>query len=330
MNCRKKTIAAAAVLILSLSGLPLVGQQGSGKGRIKGTVTDADTGSPLEGVLVSAVSADYGANFESNTNNKGHWSIGGLGTGNFKVIYTLAGYIEITQTVFVSQFTANNAPLVAKLEPAKTMSGEAPDIGDEAAKAVFNQGLHLFEAKDYSQAIKKFQEFLEMKPEYYEALMNIGDCYKEIEDYNAAVEAYQRVLDRIGEEGDSPAADNARAGAYLGLSEIYLKKGDLEKAGRGLDEALAQNPSDENLAFKFGEIYFPQGDTAKAAEFYKKAIAANENWAPPYRQLGYACLNIGEYALALEMMRKFLDLAPDDARAGAVRTLIPQIEKMIK
>jgi tetratricopeptide (TPR) repeat protein len=104
----------------------------------------------------------------------------------------------------------------------------------------------------------------------------------------------------------------------------------MDKAEQVLEEAIEQNPADENLAFKFGEIYFTQGETVKAAEFYKKAIAANANWAPPYRQLGYAYLNMGEYALALEMMRKFLDLAPDDARAGAVRNLIPQIEKMVK
>jgi tetratricopeptide (TPR) repeat protein len=326
----KKTIVVAAVLLLSLGGLPLVGQQGRGKGRIKGTVTDADTGSPLQGVVVSAFSNEYGTKFESKTNNKGNWSIGGLGSGDFRVTYSLAGYIGITQTVFVSQFAVNNDPLIAKLEPVNTTAADAPDIAEEAAKSVFAEGLQLFEAKDYPEAIKKFQKFLEMKPEYYHAMMNIGNCYKEMEDFDAAVETYQRVLDRIKEEGASASADKARAGAYVGLSEIYLKEGDLDKAEQVLEEAIAQNPADENLAFKFGEIYFTRGEIAKAAEFYKKAIAANDNWAPPYRQLGYAYLNVGEYALALKMMRKFLDLAPDDARAGAVRTLIPEIEKMIK
>jgi tetratricopeptide (TPR) repeat protein len=330
MPNRKKIIIAVAVLFLSLGGLPLIGQQGRGKGRIKGTVTDADTGNPLPGVLVSALSNDYGTKFESKTGNKGTWSIGGLGSGNFKVTYSLSGYIEISQTIFVSQFAANNDPLIAKLEPVKTSAAETNDIADAAARAIFDEGLQLFEAKEYSRALKKFQEFLELKPEYYQALMNIGNCYKEMGDYESAVETYQRVLNRIMEEGDTPTAKNARAGAYVGLSEIYLKKGDLEKAEQVLEEAIEQNPADENLAFKFGEIYFTQGETAKAAAFYKKAIAANANWAPPYRQLGYAYLNMGEYALALEMMRKFLDLAPDDARAGAVRNLIPQIEKMVK
>ncbi len=330
MFLRKKTLIAMAVLLFSFSGPPLIAQQGRGRGRIKGTVTDADTGNPLKGVLVSAVSSEYGTKFESKTNDKGNWSIGGLGSGNFKVTYSLAGYIEISQTIFVSQFAANNDPLIAELEPEKTKAAESPDIEDEAARAVFDEGLRLFEVKEYSQALKKFQEFLEMKPEYYQALMNIGNCYKEMEDYEAAVETYRRVLDRIREEGESPMAKNARAGAYVGLSEIYLKKGDLEKAEQVLEEAIVQNPTDENLAFKFGEIYFTQGEAAKAAEFYKKAIAVNPGWAPPYRQLGYACLNLGEYALALEMMTKFLDLAPDDARAGAVRNLIPQIEKMVK
>jgi tetratricopeptide (TPR) repeat protein len=327
----KKAIAAvAAVLILSLGGLPLLGQQGRGRGRIKGTVTDRDTGAPLQGVVVTAVSADYGTKFDSKTNAKGTWSIGGLGSGNFKVIYSLPGYIEISQTIVVSQFAVNNEPLSAELEPVKAAVATAPDVNDQAAKALLDEGLTLYDAKDYPAAIRKFREFLELEPKYYQALMNIGNCYKEMEDYDAALEAYQQVLDRIAEQGSSPAASEARAGAYVGISDVYLRKGDLAQAERVLQEALAQNPDDENLAFKFGEIYFTQGDAAKAAEFYKKAIAANPNWAPPYRQLGYAYLNMGEYALSLEAMKKFLELAPDDARAGAVRALIPQIEKMIK
>ena len=330
MSIRNKTLVAAAVLLFLVGGLPLIAQQGRGRGRIKGTVTDADTGDPLDGVLVLAVSNDYGTKFESKTNDKGNWSIGGLGSGNFKVTYSLAGYIEITQAIFVSQFAANNDPLIAKLEPEKAAAGENPEIEDAAARAVFDEGLRLFEAKEYPQALQKFQEFLELKPGYYQAMMNIGNCQKEMADYDAAVDTYERVLESIKEEGESATAKNARAGAYVGLSEIHLKKGDLESAERVLEEAIAQNPGDENLAFKFGEIYFTQGETAKAVEFYKKAIAANANWAPPYRQLGYAYLNMGEYALALEMMRKFLELAPEDARAGAIRNLIPQVEKMVK
>ncbi len=330
MKLRTKAIIAATVLIILLGGLPLLAQQGRGRGRIKGTVTAADTGDPLQGVLVLAVSNDYGTKFESKTNNKGNWSIGGLGSGNFKVTYSLSGYIEITQTIFVSQFAANNAPLIAKLEPLKTTTGETADIEDEAARAVFDEGLRLFETKEYAEAMNKFREFLEMKPGYYQAMMNIGNCQKETGDFDAALDTYRQVLDMIREEGDTSASRNTRAGAYVGLSEIYLKKGDLDQAERVLTEAIEQNPGDENLAFKFGEIYFTQGETAKAVEFYKKAISANANWPPPYRQLGYAYLNMGEYAMALEMMRKFLDLAPDDARAGAVRNLIPQIEKMVK
>ena len=327
----RKTIAvAAAVLILALGGLPLRAQQGRGRGRIKGTVLDKDTGSPLQGVVVTAVSAEYGTKFESKTSAKGTWSIGGLGSGNFKVIYSLQGYIEISQTIVVSQFAINNEPLTAELEPVKAAVAAAPDVNDQAAKALLDEGLKLYDAKDYSAAIGKFREFLELEPKYYQALMNIGNCYKEMGDYGSALEAYRQVLDRIGEQGSSPAASEARAGAYVGLSDVYLKKGDIEEAEKVLQEALAQHPDDENLAFKFGEIYFTQGDAAKAAEFYRKAIAANPNWAPPYRQLGYACLNMGQYPEALEAMKKFLVLAPDDARAGAVRTLIPEIEKMIK
>jgi Tfp pilus assembly protein PilF len=330
MNYRKTLVLVSAVLMISLGGLPLHGQQGRGKGRIKGVVTERDTGGPLQGVVVTAISVEYGTKFESKTSAKGTWSIGGLGSGNFKVVYTLPGYIEISQTIVVSQFAINNATLSAELEPVKTSVAAGPEAQNEAAKAVLDEGLRLFDAKDYPGAIQKFREFLALEPSSYQVLMNIGNCYKEMKDYDAALDTYQQVLDRVQEQAPSPATSEARAGAYVGLSDVYLRKGEIDQAERVLQEALARNPNDENLAFKFGEVYFTQGDAAKAAEFYNKAIAANPKWAPPYRQLGYAYLNMGEYARALEMMKKFLELAPNDARAGAVKTLIPQIEKMIK
>ena len=79
-----------------------------------------------------------------------------------------------------------------------------------------------------------------------------------------------------------------------------------------------------------GEIYFTKGDAANAVVYFNKAIAIKPDWPPAYRQRGYALLNLADYKGALESFQKFLELAPDDPRAAVIRSLIPELEKMIK
>jgi tetratricopeptide (TPR) repeat protein len=89
-------------------------------------------------------------------------------------------------------------------------------------------------------------------------------------------------------------------------------------------------PEDETLAFNVGEIYFKQGETDKAIEYFQLAVKIKESWAPPHRQLGYAYLNKGKYKLAVDCLKKFVELVPDDPQAENIKNLIPKLEELIK
>ena len=78
------------------------------------------------------------------------------------------------------------------------------------------------------------------------------------------------------------------------------------------------------------EIFFTQGDTDKAIEYFNLAIKIKENWATPYRRLGYVYLNKGEYKLAVDSFKKFLSLSPDSPDAANIQNLIPKLEEFIK
>ena len=97
-----------------------------------------------------------------------------------------------------------------------------------------------------------------------------------------------------------------------------------------MQQAIELFPNDEVLAFNVGEIFFNQGEAIKAIDYYKLATTIKEDWAPPYRQLGYAYLNKGEYQLAIDSLKKFMELAPDDPQALTIESLIPKLEEMVK
>lgn len=315
-------------MILCLS-LNLPAQQGRGIGRIHGTVQDVE-GNPVEGVSIVAEHMEYGTTFESMSDKKGNWAIAGLGTGHFRITASKEGYGTVYHEMRVSQFSKSNPPVTFSIEKVQVASSGMPAIQDDTSIVVFEEGNQLFNQEKYSEAVPKFEEFLAKNPTIYQVNINIGNCYREMGEYEKAIEAYNKVLDKVMEEKGSYEGDDSSARALASIGETYVKQGDYSKANEYLKQAIDLLPNDETLAFNVGEIFFKQGETDKAIEYFKLSIQIKDNWGPPYRQLGYAYLNKGEYKLAVEALKKFLEVAPDDPLGETIRGLIPKLEELLK
>ena len=318
----------ALILVISCVFF-LSAQQGRGRGRIKGTVVDA-SGNPVEGVLIVAVHREFGAQFKGESDKKGRWAIAGLGTGDFHITATKEGYGTAEQNMRVSQFSRNNPPVEFTLQPAQTTEMSLPEVENRDSLVLFEEGSRLYGEGNFQEAAEKFEEFLNLNPTIFQININIGNCFVQMGDSDRAISFFQKVLDKVQEEKGTYEGDESAARALTGIGEIHVKKGELDKAGGFLKQALDIFPQDEILAFNIGEIYFNQGDTDLAVEYYKRAREIRPDWGRPYKRLGYAYLNKGEYALSLESFKTFLEKAPDDPEAKTVENLLPQIEKLIK
>jgi tetratricopeptide (TPR) repeat protein len=242
----------------------------------------------------------------------------------------LEGYEPSHQDITVSQFSANNPSINLTLKKIIVQEEVAPDTTDSAARALFNEGNALFDEEKFEEAASKYMEFLELSPESFLANINLGNCYRGLEEYDRAIAAYTKVLDWVRQDQGTYSDSEAASRALIAIGETYILQGDIEKASENLQEAVALFPEDEALAFNIGEIYFTKGDAANAVVYYNKAIAIKPDWPPAYRQRGYALLNLTDYKGALESFQKFLELAPEDPRAAPIRSLLPELEKMIK
>lgn len=324
-----RTLLLVIGLILGLT-FSLQAQEGRGRGRVRGTVQDT-AGNFLEGVKIVAEHLQYGTTFESTSDDKGNWAVAGLGTGYFRFTATLEGYTPVYHEMRVSQFARNNPPIVFTLKKIEVAPiSDMPAIEDDAAIVLFEEGNMLFEQKKFAEAAVKFEEFLTKNPTVFQVNINIGNCYKEMGEYEKAIQAFNAVLEKVKEEKGSIEGDEGAARALASLGETYMKKGDLDKASEYLTQAIEMFPDDETLAFNIGEIYFQQQQTDKAIEYYAKAAQINGKWAPPHRQMGYAFLNKGDYRSAIDSFKKFLEVAPDDALAPTIANLIPKLEELIK
>lgn len=334
----KNIFIIVLVFLLGLSlSLNLSAQAGHGRGRLDGDVHD-EAGNPLEGVKIVAKHLESKTIFTAESDKKGNWAVIELGTGRFRITAAKEGYRTVFYEMRISQFSGLNFPLsftltkneAAELNTELNTELNMPANEDEGSVAFFEEGNELYQQKKYADAAAKFEEFIEKNPTVYQANINIGNCFLEMGEYDKAIEAYTKALEKLKEEKESIEGDKSAAAALAGIGQAYFKQGNMEKAGEYLKQAVDNFTKGEVLAFNMGEMFFRQREIDKAIEYFQLAIKIKENWAPPHRQLGYAYVNKGEYKLAVASLKKFVELAADDPQTENIKNLIPKLEELIK
>lgn len=326
----KKVFILFATLFFGFC-LLLHSQLGMGTGRMQGTVFDEE-GKALQGATIKVQNVRYKNVLTTTSDKKGRWSLVGLASGPYTIAVALEGYAERKDEIMFNQVTKSafiwdvklwkKGEAVTEVYPAKAEN--------EALAALLKEGNQLYGEKQYAEAVARFQQFLEKNPNIYQVHINIGNCYRETKEYDKAITAYNAYLENVVVDKGSFKADNLAATVLSSMGEISLAQGNIDKAKEYFKQAVDNFPTDEVLAYNVGEIFFKQGQTDQAFDYFNTAIKIKETWAPPYLRLGYAHLNKGQYALALENLKKFLVLAPDDPQASTIKNLIPDLEKLIK
>lgn len=299
-----------------------------GGGRLHGSVEDEE-GNPLEGVKIFLQFLEGSKlSLQGESDEEGKWYVTGVVKGNFRITASKTGFESVDYERTLSRFTSKNPPLQIKMR--KTSELDEASIMDEASLGLFHEGRALFKQRKFAEALSKFKEFLEKNYAVYQVNLNIGNCYREMGEYDNAITAYQKILDRAKKRKDTIEGNETAAKALANIGEIYLIQGDMLKSLEYLKKAIDSFPENEAVAFKVAEIFFRQGDTDQAIKYFNLAVKINESWPAPYRQLGYAYLNKGEYQKAINSLKKFLELAPENPEAENIKNLIPSLEELIK
>jgi tetratricopeptide (TPR) repeat protein len=325
MEFTMKHRATISLIILGLvSGL--AAQDDLGRGRISGDVVD-ESGVKVQGALVLVESLRSRARFEARTDKKGHFAIGSLGTGAWRVTVSKEGYLSSSRDVQVSQLAAN--PPVNLTLTRASAAGAAPSA--EAGGSLLDNGNTLLKAGRYDEALEAFKEFAAKFPDVYAVHLNIGSAYMEKGDLDRAEAEFKAVLDKNG-----PALEDLRKQketslkALSGLGEAALKRGDFESAQGFFRRALEISPEDPASAYNVGEIFFSNQKTDDAIAYFELAIKIKSDWPKVYHRLGLVYLNKGDFPKALENLKKFLELDPKNPEAASAKAAIAAIEQIKK
>ena len=92
----------------------------------------------------------------------------------------------------------------------------------------------------------------------------------------------------------------------------------------------AFNPIQAQKDLKIGNFYARKGNHRAAAGRYLEATKWNPSYAEAYWRLGRSREKLKQPSDALAAYRRFLQLAPDDKRAKAVRRKIPALDRQVE
>ncbi|MEQ6125367.1 tetratricopeptide repeat protein [Pseudotenacibaculum sp. MALMAid0570] len=139
---------------------------------------------------------------------------------------------------------------------------------EEYAQIDYNIGYSYFKLKDYSNAVKSFQVFIQTQNEDLsmndDAIIRAGDCYFATKDYKNAINSYRVVVDQVGTGADY--AQYQMGMSYGFLDDNTSKVNELETL---LTNFELSNFRDDAL-FQLGSTYSALKDNEKSHGAYKR------------------------------------------------------------
>ena len=196
--------------------------------------------------------------------------------------------------------TENWTKAIAHFDNALSAANNSLDSFDLSI-TYFYQGTSYALHQDIKQAMIAFDQALNIKPDFREALNNKGTALSKLEQYEDAIEAYDQAL-KI-EPDDHEALYNKgvalyNLGQYKNAIEVY-------------DQALSIKPDKHKALYNKGIALYNLGQYEDAIEVFDQALYVKPNFHEALYSKGSALANLGQYEDAIEAFDQALNIKPN-------------------
>jgi tetratricopeptide (TPR) repeat protein len=148
------------------------------------------------------------------------------------------------------------------------LPAEGPESLPDATRDMVEQARKLFDQHRFEDAEKLYQQIVEVAPNNYFALSNLGVTQIQVRKLSAAEVALKKAID-INPK-DAFAATN--------LGVVYCKQGRFDDAIASLQEAVASDDKD-HIAFNYlGICYGEKGQKQDAEESFQRSIGIRDEY----------------------------------------------------
>ena len=167
------------------------------------------------------------------------------------------------------------------------------------------EGRKFFNKKNYTEALKFFDEAVNLNPNNYKGYFERGTTYQYIQNYEQSIIDLNKAIEL---NPNSAAAYNNRGETYRYLKKYNQAISDYNKA---LNLNLNYDAAYNNRAIVMDDL--KQYDAAIAD--YTKAIECSPNEALYYRNRAYTYDNMKNYDAAIIDLNKAIELDPNSAKS---------------
>ena len=161
-------------------------------------------------------------------------------------------------------------------------------------------------AETLKKAVSQFKKALEIYPDYAAAHAGLCQAYsKGYADINDTT-----LIERAKSACDLALADGADLDVVqTAMGDLYFSTGDLEKAGRAYEQALAINASSVDAAIGLARVYGGLGDARAAeAQFLKAIDVQPPGYWQTYNEFGRFYFRRGQYEKAARQYEKIVEI----------------------
>ena len=304
---RKAGLLALAAALALLAAAPALAQRGA----IRGKISDPD-GNPVPGVEVSIVLMDGGGRpIRTTTNDKGEFLRAGVPVQMYRVSFELEGWEPLQAMVTVSNGGQSFINETMFPLPEGVLSQAQADRANghqQAAQDAFQDG-------DFARAVTEWQGFLELLPSEGPAYFNLAAAHEGLEDFPAAIEAYEQAY----------ALDNSMREAMMAVGDLHGRQKEWEQALQAFDQVMELVEGNAVNLFNYAVYASNAGNVELADEFYAKAAEADPEFAPAHLQIGMARARQEDRDGAIAAFERYLELEPDGAQAVMVQEILDQL-----
>jgi len=326
---------AAVVLLLPAAAIA----QG---GRVAGKVVD-EAGKPLAGVEAKIVETETGAEFSTQTNKKGRFSLAVVHPDrDYEIVLSKEGFAPVREAIQLKRGDPVQGSWTMKPPTDGMLLGL--DLSPEeleakkAAVAFYNEGAQAFNAGDLELAVARFDAAITEDSELAEAYPIAATLNFQLENYERALELAEVVigletdestramgirydaLDALGRAAEADAAldaliaavpdiDTARRTYNRGLS--HAKGGDLDTAIPRLEQAILLEPTLAPAWGLLGDLEIARGNHQRAIEAGDQLLTIDGSRERGLSLRHRAFEAMGDETAAAEALRALAAETPD-------------------
>lgn len=226
------------------------------------------------------------------------------------VALTIAGYTGLAGTLRAEESVAQaNKPVVGQHE-----TKDGPKKEEQTIEQLVEAGKSNFEKGDYKAAIESYQKSIDKKPTA-EAYLRQGLALYKSGEHDKALDAFKKGKEMNPEFKLNPTnvpefSDAEVKKAFLDSLKLYVKK-DYDGAQRLLESALKQDPKNADLHFQLGVTLHKKEQYDAASNELVRALQLDPLQSRCYAQLGDLESQRNSPRAAIVFYEAFLSINPN-------------------